>query len=43
MTANFLFLWWWLQPRIPAAHTQTPTYIVAERAADLIKAADGRY
>ncbi|EIM81860.1 aryl-alcohol oxidase-like protein [Stereum hirsutum FP-91666 SS1] len=30
-------------PRIPAAHTQTPTYIVAERASDLIKAADGRY
>ncbi|KAF8797579.1 aryl-alcohol oxidase-like protein [Phlegmacium glaucopus] len=24
-------------PFIPAAHTQTPTYIVAERAADLIK------
>ncbi|KAG7098364.1 hypothetical protein E1B28_000322 [Marasmius oreades] len=26
-------------PIIPAAHTQAPTYIVAERAADLIKAA----
>ncbi|EIM84128.1 aryl-alcohol-oxidase from pleurotus Eryingii [Stereum hirsutum FP-91666 SS1] len=30
-------------PFIPSAHTQTPTYVVAERAADLIKKADGRY
>lgn len=28
-----------LQPKIPTAHTQAPTYIVAERAADLIKEA----
>ncbi len=28
-----------LQPIIPAAHTMVPTYAIAERAADLIKAA----
>ncbi len=27
------------KPRIPAAHTQAPTYVIAERAADLIKEA----
>ncbi|KAL0948036.1 hypothetical protein HGRIS_010662 [Hohenbuehelia grisea] len=26
-----------VMPRVPAAHTQAPTYIIAERAADLIK------
>lgn len=31
------------QPYIPAVHTMGPTYIIAERTADLIKAADGRY
>jgi len=30
-----------LQPIVPAAHTQAPTYIIAERAADLIKATYG--
>ncbi|KAL4257902.1 GMC oxidoreductase family protein [Pleurotus pulmonarius] len=28
-----------VMPRIPAAHTQAPTYVIAERAADLIKEA----
>ncbi|KAF7430347.1 hypothetical protein PC9H_006052 [Pleurotus ostreatus] len=28
-----------VMPRVPAAHTQVPTYVVAERAADLIKEA----
>ncbi|KAG9218228.1 hypothetical protein CCMSSC00406_0005909 [Pleurotus cornucopiae] len=26
-----------VMPRVPAAHTQVPTYVIAERAADLIK------
>ncbi|EIM82202.1 alcohol oxidase [Stereum hirsutum FP-91666 SS1] len=30
-------------PYIPAAHTMGPTFIIAERAADLLKAADSRY
>ena len=28
-----------LQPYVPAAHTQAPVYILAERAVDLIRAA----
>lgn len=30
-----------IQPIVPSGHTQAPTYIVAERAADLIKASWG--
>lgn len=29
----------WMQPFVPAAHTQASVYIIAERAAALIKAA----
>lgn len=36
---RLIFLVRAMQPLVPAAHTQVVTYVVAERASDMIKAA----